>query len=232
MLITVIFLKELGSSQPKGSEAETREEAKIYRKEQLNFYQEQINKAAGDICLKNPGLLRQRGKLLEMCRKYIDEGGYQYKKRSRSKYFGTESSGEHTSKRPKYDKDMRVERMREIEEELKTLNQHINIKQKRVDQKVTERKFDVCDLITLEIEELQRKRRELESERRILQKKEKKAKWYQRKKQVSPPFSDSEHNVESPRRGLGGGVSSSDTEGEFFVKAWAWYNCFSLSSWP
>ena len=157
-------------------------------------------------------MLRQRGKLLEMCRVHVNESGYQYKKkRSRSKHFGTGSKGEPTSKRPKFDKDMRAERVREINEELKTLNKHLDIKQKRVDQKVAERRFDVCDMITGEMEELQDKRRKLEAELRILSKKEKKAQWYQMKKQVTPSSSDSERNVKSLCRG---GMSSSDTEGE------------------
>ena len=51
-----------------------------------------------------------------------------------------------------------MERIEEIKE-LKTFNKHIEIKQRCVDQKVVERKFDLCDMITGEIQELQSKRK-------------------------------------------------------------------------
>ena len=64
---------------------------------------------AGEICLHNPSMLARRGKLLEMCRLSIDKSGFQYKKRSRSKVFGT--GNKQTKKRPKFDKDLRMERI-------------------------------------------------------------------------------------------------------------------------
>jgi len=58
----------------------------------------------------------------------------------------------------RFDKDLRMEIIEEIKE-LKTINKHIEIKQRCVDQKVVERKFDLCDMITGEIQELQSKRK-------------------------------------------------------------------------
>ena len=82
-----------------------------------------------------------------MARLYVDEGGYQYKKkRSRSKYYGT--SSEPTVKRPKFSKELRMERIQEIHEELKTVDKRIDIKKKLLDQKVGEHKFGECDKIS------------------------------------------------------------------------------------
>lgn len=95
-------------------------------------------------------MLTQRGKLLEMARVHVDESGYQYKKkRSRSNYFGSVS--EPTIKRPKFNKELRRERMQEIQEELQTVDKRIHIKKKLLDQKVGEHKFGECDTISCSI---------------------------------------------------------------------------------
>jgi len=67
-----------------------REMAKIYRKESLKPYEERINSAAGDICVADPSMLKNKGELLKLARKRVDESGYSYKKgKSRSSVFGT-----------------------------------------------------------------------------------------------------------------------------------------------
>ena len=91
------------------NEEEIRKQAQIHQKGQLTQYQQRINEVAGEICLHNPSMLARRGKLLEMCRLSIDKSGFQYKKRSRSKVFGT--GNKQTKKRPKFDKDLRMERI-------------------------------------------------------------------------------------------------------------------------
>jgi len=80
-------------------------------------------------------MLTQRGKLLEMARVHVDECGYVYKKKkSRLKDFGAAS--EPVAKRPKFSKEVRMERILEIQEELKTIDKRIDIKRKLLDQKV------------------------------------------------------------------------------------------------
>lgn len=52
-------------------------------------YFNEMNKAAMNLCMDNPDLLRNKNKLTELARKAIHESGYQYKKKaSRSKQFG------------------------------------------------------------------------------------------------------------------------------------------------
>ena len=110
-----------------------------------------------------------------MSRSCVNDSGYQYrKKKSRSKHFGNSQTTESSRpKRPKLDKFLRATRSNEIKEELNTLNSRIDIKEKLLQQKVNERKFDVCDSIAGEIEKLKCRRRELEREFLTLEKKEK-----------------------------------------------------------
>ena len=162
-------------------ESAVREQARIFKKEKLTLYQQEINKAAGDICIRTPALLTQRGKLLEMARLHVDESGYQYKKkRSRSKHFG--STSEPAVRRPKFSKDLRMERIQEIQEELRTVDKRIDIKRKLLDQKVGEHRFGECDRISEGIDRLQGRRRTLSAELRTFEKKERKAQWYESKK--------------------------------------------------
>ena len=50
------------------TENEIRDQAKIYTKEPLTAYKTSINRAAGDLYVKNPSLLTQRGRLLQLSR--------------------------------------------------------------------------------------------------------------------------------------------------------------------
>ena len=62
----------------------------------------------------------------------------------------------------------------------------VEIKQRCVEQKVPEPKFDLRDQITGKVKELQSRRHELESELHVLHKKKHQAQWYiQRKADVS-----------------------------------------------
>ena len=71
-----------------------------------------MNAAAVELCLRDVSLLNKRGELLELARKRVADEGYIFKKgRSRSKLYG-DSEAETTPKRPKYDKEMREERLK------------------------------------------------------------------------------------------------------------------------
>ena len=102
----------------------------------------------------------------------MNQSGYQYKKgKSRSKVFG---EAEIPVKRPKLDKGLRLERIAQIQEEVATINQQITFKQKRIDAAIEIKNFKLCDSLSNEIDELQQRRRELNSELKLLQRKTKK----------------------------------------------------------
>lgn len=171
-------------------------EARIYVKEPLSDYRHQLNRLAGEICLRDPSLLTRKGELVKLAQKALNEEGYQYKKgRSRSKVFGSDSDT--APKRPKLSEEYRQRRLQQIQEENKSINTRISFKEKRVELASRDKNFKLCDQLTEEIAELQKQRRVLESEMRGLMKKEKKAKWYKVNKDKklrssSPVSSDSE----------------------------------------
>lgn len=75
-------------------------------------------------------MLKQRGELLEQARKTLDGTGHQFKKgKSRSKYFGTRTQL-HSSKAkyPKLDNDLRMFRIKEINEALTTIMKKVSFK--------------------------------------------------------------------------------------------------------
>ena len=103
-------------------------------------------------------------------------------------------------KRPKPDKGLRVERIAQIQE-VATINQQITFKQKRIDAAIDIKNFKLCDSLSNEIDELQQRRRELNNELKLLQKKDKKARWYQDQKRLQSS-SDSESSSPSKRRSV------------------------------
>ena len=156
-------------------------EARIYVKEPLSDYRQQLNQLAGEICLRDPSLLTRKGELLKLAQKALNEKGYLYKKgRSRSKVFGSDSDA--ALKRPKLSEDYRQRRLQQIQEEKKSVNTRISFKEKRVELASQEKNFKFCDQLTEEIAELQKQRRMLESETRGLVKKEKKRSGTKRRK--------------------------------------------------
>ena len=85
----------------------------------LAKYQDSINKVAMELCLQNPNLLNDRKELLEASRKKLDEAGYAYKKgKSLSKLFFSDD-GEQPVKRVKSNKDFRLSRISQLQEEIK-----------------------------------------------------------------------------------------------------------------
>ena len=108
--------------------------------------------------------------------------------------FGVTCDDSGPSKRPKYSETMRSERIASIQEKLTTLNKHIKKNKKRLQQKIDEKKFDMCDMNVSETKELESERLQLEAELRVFQTKDKKAEWYLKKKQTPLPSSDSEHD--------------------------------------
>ena len=60
-----------------------RKKAKVYTKEDkrpLSSFQQAVNKAAGDICVKNPLMLTKKGDLLTLARQQVYESGFHFKK--------------------------------------------------------------------------------------------------------------------------------------------------------
>lgn len=160
------------------SEQQMREEACLFGKsgKSLTKYQQQLNNLPGELCLKDPLLLQNKGKLLQLAREKLHESGYVYAKgKSRSKVF--HPSTEKQTSRRKIDKEEREHRIQSITEQLGDIKKHISVKEKRIEQAQSVQN-KLCDQLSDEITSLKAKRRELESALRGLQLKKKKSDQY------------------------------------------------------
>ena len=68
----------------------------------LTSYQRAMNQASLKLCLDNPTLTKERGRLMTLAREWEHQDGFQYKKKkSRSKAFGNQGADSLVSqKRP------------------------------------------------------------------------------------------------------------------------------------
>ena len=171
-------------------EEEVRAQARIYGKsgKEVTKYQRRLNEVAGDLCVRDPVLLGDRRKLLELAKDELHESGYVYAKgKSRSKKFNLVSEEEERPiKREKIDKQERQHRIETLKEQLQDNNKHISIKEKRIEQAQGVQNYKLCDQLSAEVTELKTKRREIESLLRALQRKEQRsAKYFSRKSLAS-----------------------------------------------
>ena len=186
-----------------------KQEACVFGKsgKRVSKYQQCLNDVAGDLCVKNPLLLRNTGKLLKLARKQVHVSGYVYAKgKSRSKVFNL--STERQPSHEKIDKQEREHRIQSITEQIGDIKKHIELKQKRVEQAQTVQNFKLCDQLADEVSSLKAKRRELESALRSLQQKQKKSDQYYARK-TSANNSSASIDLTSLPADDGGGDSES-----------------------
>ena len=92
------------------------DEAIIYKadKRGLKEFEKRVNAAAVELCLRDVTLLKRRGDILEKARKKVADDGNCFRKgHSQSTVYGDgEPGNSSTPKRPKFDKEMRAERIR------------------------------------------------------------------------------------------------------------------------
>ena len=131
----------------------------------LTNYQRRINEVAQEICLRSPSMLCNRQKLLEMARTKVDET-YQFKKgKSRSKRYNPTLP---PPKRKKITQDIRLAKMKTLEDDLKNIKERTSYKEKRCRVAEDLKNYRLCDEITEEIGTLSRECRQLEAELKLL----------------------------------------------------------------
>lgn len=105
-----------------------------------------------------------RDVLIELARKKASET-YSFRKgKSRSKVYGTSKDGSPTPKRPKLDKELRDNRIAELNEIIPDLAKRIAIKESRCQQAEPVRNYKLCDELSEEIMHLKSEKREKEKE--------------------------------------------------------------------
>lgn len=180
---------------------EVRAKARIFGKsgKELTKYQARLNQAAGDLCVHNPALLAEKGKLLELAKDRLHESGYVYAKgKSRSRKFNPLDEMEERPKREKIDQREKQHRIDTLKEQLQDNNKHIGIKEKRIEQAQGLQNFKLCDQLSDEVTLLKKKRREIESALRALERKEQRSvRYFARKSSSSAETSTNIPNVAS-----------------------------------
>ena len=165
--------------------------ARIYTKEPISKYHQCLNEKAGKIALSDTSLLTRpggRGELLDLARAAVHNSGYAYRKgKSRSKHNiaeGSEVEVSQARKQVKVDSELRQRRIKALSEDIEALNKQITYKQKRLEQAELMKRYDQCDIISKEMQELKQERRTRESELSIYSRKDRRAQLYQQKKKA------------------------------------------------
>lgn len=135
-------------------------------------------------------------------RKKILDDGFQFVKgksrsKKRSEHFESSSDLdviEPQCKRHKMDRDMRENRLKELDENVKDLSERISFKEKRITACLNISDFEACDEIKDSVIELKAKRRELKAELKHLMASIRKSKWYLKKKAASDSSGSSQHH--------------------------------------
>lgn len=137
------FQEETAPEHSAKAEEDIRAEARLFGKsgKQLTKYRQQMNAIAGDLCVKNPSLLGNKGELLKSARAVLHDSGYVYVKgKSRSKVLNPIASIEDDhSKREKINTEERQHRMKVLKLKSKRNDVEVSLralkrKQKRSDQ--------------------------------------------------------------------------------------------------
>ena len=167
--------------------------ARLFTKEPISEYHQRLNEEAGVLVMADPSLLTipgGRGELLKLARSAVHSSGYVYKKgKSRSRLFeGPDVETSNTRKHVKISAEMRQRRIKVLEEDIESLNKQMSYKQKRLEQAEVMKRYDQCEVITKEMQELKQQKRTLENELSSYHLKEKKAQWYQQKKRTRKQF--------------------------------------------
>ena len=148
----------------------------------LNSYQHAVNDAALKLCLDDPSLVKQRGKLVSLAREQVHNEGYQYKKKkSRSKTFGSsasQSTESSVAKKPRLSQELRSTRIREVEEDFTELDTRLRYLERAREKFATVKQYEHAAEKSKEIMSLRAEKRKFQAEMAQLQKSEMKSKKY------------------------------------------------------
>ena len=127
-------------------------EPKRLSSENLENRSERMNEIAGDICLKDVSMLADKGKLLQQARLKLHESGYVYSKgKLRSKILNPEVTKHDKPRRERIDKKEHKHRIESLQDEMKDINKHVTVKERRIEQAQAAKNFKLCDQLSDEI---------------------------------------------------------------------------------
>ena len=160
--------------------------AQLFSQYPITPHNQRINEEASRLVLANPSLLFRLGELLKQACELVHSSWYNYKKgKTRFKLVDvSDAEAPLTPKRPKMDAEMRQQRMQVLEEDIEALNNQMNYKRKRLQIAEINKRYDQCEVISKEIQEVKVQKRALESELAAFRRKEKKPQCYRQKKRI------------------------------------------------
>ena len=120
--------------------------------------------------------------LIDEARKILEEGFQFVKGKSRSKKGLSRNEGEPKPKHLKMNQDIRVSRMKELEETIKDYDERISFKEERITASLNISDYKACDELKDAVMELKKKRRELEAEMKRIAVANRQLRWYFRRK--------------------------------------------------
>ena len=160
--------------------------AQLFSQYPITPHNQWINEEAGRLVLANPYPLFRLGELMKQACELVHSSEYNYKKgKNQFKLVdGSDAETPPTPKRPKMDTEMRQQRMQVLEEDIEALNNQMNYKRKRLQNAEINKRYDQCEVISKEIQEVKVQKRALESELAAFCRKEKNLDTNKRRKSV------------------------------------------------
>ena len=133
------------------------------------------------LCLDNPALLQDRGRLISLSREKLHNDGFTYaKKKSRSKVFGSSGveSGEVAAKKPRWSQELRSKRISQILEDIEEVEKRTKFIERSREKYANVQQYEHAAEKCKEIAKLRAEKRNLQSELDELKKLEVKSKRY------------------------------------------------------
>lgn len=162
-------------------------ESAIFKCPNPTKYMKAVNEASLSIAQENVGLLKKKGKLFEEAKKKVHQMGYSYAKQSsRSKVFGDCSPESMTaSKKRKYiPTKIRMDRIDELTESIKSVSETIEFLIKQKEQYANASKFQQAADVNSSIMQKTNEQRKLQKELKKLEEAGEKSETYKKKKQI------------------------------------------------
>ena len=137
-----------------------------------------MTNAAYELCLENPSLVNNKGRLMDLARAKVDEEGYPYKKqRSRSKAFGAVKD-QGNRKHIKLSAEFRKKRIEDLSEDINSINSTMALLEKERYKQHNMNKYAQAANVEEQIASKRKEKRALEEELTKLQEKETRSKRY------------------------------------------------------
>ena len=180
----------------------------------LYQYRKALNDAAYELALEDPSVIHRKGELLSLAKAKVDSDGYGYKrKKSRSQVLSVDEPLPSTKLTP----SLRSKRIREIEQDLKEVKLEMTLLERSRTKARNVNNDDRARHLTQEIAPLRERKRKLEDELTVLQKKEAKSVHQKKKRTVQTPGQiklDDDQQMDTSQRTIDNMLSSGSNKEE------------------